>query len=125
MSAGTGSAGDVSLSIVGATVLVGGAIAAVLVSKGQSVLAGTAVVILGSQAAILGNYMPYPLEIWGLTEADYGSDDNPGFGYFVAGVILSFVPCAVFGLALGWATKLSVLLLSRYRRVNRAADQPN
>ena len=79
------------------------------------VLAPAFVLIIAVDAALVGNYLPYELEIGDLSEAKYGSDDMPGkTALFVSLFILSGM-AAVVGLAVGLLASVVLWSLSRLR----------
>ena len=65
------------------------------------VLAPAFVLVIAVDAAIVGGYLPYELEIGDLSVAKYGTDDIPGKTLLFVSLILSSGMAAVVGLFVG------------------------
>ena len=69
---------DIVLAGTGALVILAAAVYAV--SRVRSLLVTSLILLIALDAALIGNCVPYKLEMGDLSLAQYGSDDMPGTG---------------------------------------------
>ena len=112
---------DIVLMVIGTLACLTAVVYAVSRFTGWFLVIGPLVLLTALYAGLIGNYIPYELEISGLSEVEYASDDRPGIDHLFANLYFFSAVAIVIGPFVGLVGLVILWLTGRRLEF---ADQP-